>query len=76
MEDHITIIKDPELIYLGHFTATSDTGQQIVIKTLRFLGSKKFDVIELNGLGCNRTSTNTVSKNSASLEQLFEKYLQ
>ena len=29
VEDHITILKEPESIYLSHVTATSGTGQQI-----------------------------------------------
>ena len=78
MEDHITILKEPESIYLGHLTATSGTGQQIATEILRFLGTKNFDVNELNGIGCDGTVINTGNKNGAiaCLEQQLKKPLQ
>lgn len=61
-EEHITILKEPDSVYLGHISPTAGNARMICRDILSFLTSKSIDTNNLLAVGCDGTAVNTGSK--------------
>lgn len=59
LEEHISILTEPESLFLGHITPKSGTGKEISSSILDFLKNKEFDLKSIVCIGCDGTATNT-----------------
>lgn len=74
IEEHITVVKEPDSVYIGYATPIQGTAKSIEASINALLLSKKIKLDNLMALGCDGTVTNT-GKFSGVI-RLFEKRLQ
>ena len=59
VEEHISIIGEPNSQYIGHVTPTSGTGKSICTVILEFYNDENIPLDSLDGIGCDGTAVNT-----------------
>lgn len=74
IEEHITIIKEPESTFVGYTTPTAGTGEEIQKAIVNFLDSKGFSLDYLVANNCDGTAVNTGYKSG--VNACMERYLQ
>lgn len=74
IEEHVSVIKEPDSIYLGYVTPSQGTAKTIEISINALLFAKNISTDDLLAIGCDGTVTNT-GKFSGVI-RLFEKRLQ
>ncbi|KAG5889034.1 hypothetical protein JTB14_009439 [Gonioctena quinquepunctata] len=72
-EEHITLIRMPESVYLAHICPESGTLPNIMKCILKYLDESPITTDELKVIGCDGTNVN-VGKHSGIIVQL-DKYL-
>lgn len=78
-EEHITIIKEPDSVYVGHVTPQSGSASHISKSLITFLlEDRNFDINGLVAIGCDGTNCNTGRKGGIIrlIEEHFQKPLQ
>lgn len=58
MEEHISLIKEPGSIYLGHITPTSGTSKAIVKEITDYFSKHEKSLSDLLAIGCDGTNVN------------------
>jgi hypothetical protein len=59
VEEHITLVAEPDQVYLGHFATDSGTAKNICKGICEFLESNNIDDENLVAVGCDGTAVNT-----------------
>lgn len=59
MEEHITMVKEPNSCYIGYLTSVDGTGAGIALEIINFLKEQKISVQHLVAINCDGTRTNT-----------------
>ncbi|XP_050517554.1 uncharacterized protein LOC126892123 [Diabrotica virgifera virgifera] len=62
-EEHISMIEEPNSLYLGHVTPSSGTGKHIATAIYDFCIKNGLNFNEVLAVGCDGTATNTGRKN-------------
>ncbi|CAH1104418.1 unnamed protein product [Psylliodes chrysocephalus] len=62
VEEHISLIEQPEYIYIGHITPTTGTEKSFGKAQLNFFDKNNLELDNLAAVGCNGTVVNTGSK--------------
>lgn len=57
-EEHITVLSEPGSKYIGHFSVSSGSANNIVNGLYDFCIQKKIDVNKIDSIGCDGTNTN------------------
>jgi len=58
-EKHISLIKEPELFYLGHLTSTAGTAIEMKNFIINLIASTNINIEKLVAVGCDGTNVNT-----------------
>lgn len=74
LEEHITIVKEPDSKFIGYATPTVGTGVGIQNAIVNFLNDKNYNMDHLVAISCDGTVTNTGYKNG--VIAFMERYLQ
>ncbi|GBP67308.1 hypothetical protein EVAR_97926_1 [Eumeta japonica] len=74
IEEHVSVIKEPESIYVGYVTPLQGTAKAIEISINALLSAKNISTVDLLAIGCDGTVTNTGKFNG--VIRLFERRLQ
>lgn len=72
-DEHVSVIKEPESIYVGYMTPLQGTAKTIEISINGLLFAKNISTVDLLAIGCDGTMTNT-GKFSGVI-RIFEKRL-
>ena len=72
IEEHITVLAEPESRYLGHFSPTSGNAKDIADGFFAFCEEKQIDVTRIDSVGCDGNNVN-VGWKSGILRRLEEK---
>src|SRR6218665_1322279 len=59
MEEHITLVQQPEWRYFGHFTPSTGSAKSIKQSIIAFLKDNEVDRKAIVAVGCNGTNVNT-----------------
>ena len=59
VEEHITLLNEPQSQYVGHFTTASGSSQSIFNGMIAHLDSKEISIGEVTAIGCDGTAVNT-----------------
>ena len=59
VEEHITLLNEPQSQYVGHFTAASGSSQSIFNGMIAHLDLKEISIGEVTAIGCDGTAVNT-----------------
>ena len=78
VEEHITLVSEPNSIYCGHLTPRSQTAKSITQNIIEYFDYQNFDYSCLKAVGCDGTAVNTGVKGGiiALLEKDLGKPLQ
>lgn len=74
IEEHVSVIKEPESIYVGYVTPLQGTAKAIETSINALLSAKNISTVDLLAIGCDGTVTNTGKFNG--VIRLFERRLQ
>ena len=58
IEEHVTVLAEPESRYLGHFLPSSGTAKNIANSLIEFCKDKQIDISKIQAIGCDGTNTN------------------
>ena len=64
IEEHLTVLAEPESEYLGHFSPSSGTAKNIANNLIEFCKDKQIDTNKIHAIGCDGTNTNVGWKTS------------
>lgn len=74
VEEHISLVKEPDSSLLGHITPAIGTGKAIKDSIIAYFnGNNHLDIPTISAIGCDGTATNTGGNNG--VLALIEKYL-
>ena len=59
VEEHVTLVYEPNSVYLGHITPSSGASKSIENDIITFLRNKNINTDELHAIGCDGTNVNT-----------------
>lgn len=78
IEEHVTLMKEPECNYFGHVIPASGTAASIKQSIVKFLEENSVDTSNLEAIGCDGTVVNTGIRGGIIrlLEKHFQKPLQ
>jgi hypothetical protein len=78
VQEHISLVQEPESTYIGHITPTSGSAKGIEKGIYEFLTQNNLDTNHILAVGCDGTVTNTGSKGGVIclLEKRLKKPLQ
>lgn len=75
IEDHISLVKEPESEYFGHISTKTGNAKTICTNIISFLTLKNIDLNNILAIGCDGTAVNTGTKGGI-LEEKFNQPLQ
>ena len=58
IEEHVTVLAEPESRYLGHFAPSSGTARNITNSLIEFCQEKLIDINKIQSIECDGTNTN------------------
>lgn len=74
IEEHVSVLKEPDSVYVGYATPDRSTSKSIEMSIIALLSSKKINKENLMAIGCDGTVTNTGKFNG--VIRVLEKRLQ
>ena len=78
VEEHITLIKEPQSEYIGHFAVSTGSSQSLFNGIIDYCASNELSSDDVAAIGCDGTAVNTGRKGGIikRLEDHFKKPLQ
>lgn len=78
MEEHISLIQEPDSLYLGHLSPAGSSAKEIKDSIANFIATKNINIEKLVSIGCDGTLVNTGRKGGVIrlLEKEYNKPLQ
>ena len=73
VEEHITLLKEPDSQYIGHFATSHGSSLAIFNGIIAYLNSNEISFADIKATGCDGTAVNTGWKNG--IIRLFEDHL-
>ena len=58
IEEHVTVLAEPESRYFGHFSPSSGTAKNIANSLIEFCKDKQIDISKIQAIGCDGINTN------------------